>query len=215
MHEITGQAKIGPNSLTQTVRALRESYDEAQVAAILRPCGLEYLLHQTVTEMVDEESFAALVTVLADQLGPEQAQRVLHRSGQLTAGYLLQHRIPRPFQWLLKPLPHRLALKLLLAAISRHAWTFAGSGSFRYEVGQTPQLTVTTHIHPAEAVCGFYGGTFAHLIRVLIDGRAQMETTASWQGGQACCVYLFNLGGSGVVEAPMLSRLFEVKTKES
>lgn len=195
MHDRTGQAKIGPNSLTQTVRALRETYDEAQVAAILGQCGLEYLLNQTVTEMVDEQAFAALVTALANQLGPDQAHRVLQRSGQLTAVYLLQHRIPRPFQWLLRPLPHRLALKLLLAAISRHAWTFVGSGSFRYDVGQTSQLTVTTHIRPAEAICGFYGGTFAHLIRVLIDGRAQMETVALWLDEQSYCVYSIQNGG--------------------
>lgn len=192
---MTPQARIGPNSLTQTVRALRETYDEVQVASILRQCGLEYLLHQTVTEMVDETLFAGLVMALADQLGPEQARQVLQRSGQLTAGYLLQHRIPRPFQWLLKLLPHRPALKLLLTAISRHAWTFVGSGNFRYDVGQTSQLTVTTHIRPAEAVCGFYGGTFAHLIRVLIDGRVQMETVALWLDEQSYCVYSIQNGG--------------------
>ncbi|HMR68571.1 MAG TPA: bacteriochlorophyll 4-vinyl reductase [Anaerolineae bacterium] len=183
------QPKIGPNALTQTVRALSEMCSEAQVAAILRQCGQEYLLHEPVTKMVDEQAFADLVATLTGQLGLAQAQHVLWRSGHLTAMYLLRHRIPRPFQWLLKPLPPRLGLRLLLAAISRHAWTFVGSGSFDYNVGRSSQLTVTTSIRPVEAVCRFYGGTFAHLIRVLINDRAQLETTVSSQEGQPCCIY--------------------------
>lgn len=182
-------AKIGPNALIQTVRALREMASEVQVIAVLRQCNQEYLLHQPVAEMVDEQLFAALVQTLVNQLGVDQAHQILQSSGQLTADYLLHHRIPRPFQMLLGLLPHRLALKLLLAAIGRHAWTFAGSGSFHYTVGRRSQLVVTSPIQPAEAVCGFYGGTFDHLIRVLIDAEARLNTTVSVQAGQSRCFY--------------------------
>ncbi|MCB0153430.1 MAG: bacteriochlorophyll 4-vinyl reductase [Anaerolineae bacterium] len=183
-------AKIGPNALIQTVCALRETISEQDIVAILRQAKQEYLLNETVTGMVDEGAFAELVAALVAQLGLAQARQVLWRSGELTAGYLLQHRIPQPFQWLLRPLPNRLALKLLLWAISKHAWTFAGSGSFQYEVSQQARLTVTSPIRPAEAVCGFYGGTFAHLIRVLIDTQAQVETKVSASDGWARCIYL-------------------------
>lgn len=185
--EPTVGAKIGPNALTQTVRALREVMSESQLADLLQQCNQEFLLHEAVAEMVDERAFGALVETLAAELGVEQARQVLYRSGQLTAGYLLRHRIPRPFQWLLRPLPHRPALKLLLMAISQHAWTFVGSGDFRYNVDRTTRLTVATPIRPAEAVCGFYGGTFAHLIQVLINAQARLETSVSRQDG---CVYL-------------------------
>ena len=47
-----------------------------------------------------------------------------------TGDYLLAHRIPKPVQALLKRLPAPLAARVLLAAITRHAWTFAGSGRF-------------------------------------------------------------------------------------
>lgn len=183
-------AKIGPNALIQTVRSLRETVSDRQLMTILHQAKQEYLLHETVTGMVDERAFAELVAALAAQLGLAQARQVLWRAGELTAGYLLQHRIPQPFQWLLRPLPNRLALKLLLLAISKHAWTFAGSGSFQYEVGQQARLTVTSPIRPGEAVCGFYGGTFAHLIRVLIDTQAQVETKVSASDGWARCIYL-------------------------
>lgn len=191
-HAAAGPARIGPNSLIQTVRALQERYPAATIAAILQQSGQAYLLHHDPEAMVQEQEFAALVQALADQLGVSAARAVLHRSGQLTAAYLLQYRIPRPFQRLLKLLPHRLALKLLLFAISKNAWTFAGSGHFSYQVGKTSRLTVTGHIQPLEAVCGFYGGTFEHLIHVLIHAKAIMQTEVSMTGGQTYCVYAFN-----------------------
>ncbi len=186
---VSQQAKIGPNALTQTVRALREVGDEAQLVAVLRQCGQEYLLQETITEMVDEQAFADLVTALTKQLGLSQAQQVLQRSGQLTADYLLVHRIPRLFQWLLRVMPRRMRLKLLLVAISGHAWTFVGSGNFQYDISDTPQLSVVTQLHPAEAVCSFYRGTFNQLFRKLIDARAQLEMTIVYQDGRANCVY--------------------------
>lgn len=182
-------AKIGPNALIQTVRALHERFDEARVAELLRHYDRAHLLAEPLTDMVDEQAFAELVAVLAQELGADEAQQVLRRSGQLTAGYLLQHRIPRPFQWLLRPLPHQLALRLLLAAIHQHAWTFVGSGQFEYRVGETTHLRIVTHIDPAEAVCGFYGGTFEQLIRVLVDSRARIKTTTSSSDGQSHCMY--------------------------
>lgn len=191
-HDATGPARIGPNSLIQTVRALQERYDEATIAALLQQSGQEYLLHHDPKAMVQEQEFAALVQALADQLGVSEARTILKRSGELTAAYLLHYRIPRPFQRLLKLLPHRLALKLLLFAISKNAWTFAGSGHFSYQVGQTSRLTVTGHVQPLAAVCGFYGGTFEHLIHVLIDAKAIMQVEISEAGGQTYCVYNFN-----------------------
>lgn len=184
--------RIGPNALIQTVRALQEQYNEATLLAILQQSGQEYLLHRDPAGMVQEQEFAALVTALAAQLGVSAARAILHRSGQLTAAYLLHYRIPRPFQRLLKPLPQRLALKLLLWAISKNAWTFAGSGHFAYKVGKTSRLTVTSHIQPVAAACGFYGGTFEHLIHVLINPKAIMQMEVLMNGGQPYCVYTFN-----------------------
>ena len=188
-HAGTTEARIGPNALIQSVNALREQYNEARIRTILCQCGQEDLLVTSPTTMVAEQAFADLVVALADQLGIEPAQQILWRAGQLTAGYLLQHRIPRPFQWLLRPLPHRLALQLLLLAVGKHAWTFVGSGQFSYIVGKTPELTVLTCLYPGEAVCGFYGGTFDHLIHMLIAAQAQTRVTTSLATGQTKCVY--------------------------
>lgn len=190
------EARIGPNALIQSVNALREQYEDARIQAILHQCDQEALLVSLPTTMVAEQAFAGLVVALADQLGVAEARKILWRAGQLTAGYLLQNRIPRPFQWLLRPLPHRPALQLLLLAVGKHAWTFVGSGQFSYVVGKTPELTVLTHLYPGEAVCGFYGGTFDHLIHKLIAAQAQTKVTTSLAAGQTKCVYAIQFEGA-------------------
>jgi hypothetical protein len=65
----------------------------------------------------------------------EVAAEVARSAGRRTADYLLAHRIPKPVQALLKALPARLAARVLLSAIARHAWTFAGSGVFSASTG--------------------------------------------------------------------------------
>lgn len=183
-------ARIGPNALIQTVRALQEICGLAQATAILEQGQQAHLIDYTPTEMVPEADFHALVLLLTKHLGVEQATHVLRVSGQYTARYLLHHRIPRLFQRLLKVLPRRLALALLLFAISKHAWTFVGSGTFTYHVGKATRLTVTSGIHSNGAVCGFYGGTFATLIQQIIDVEAQVQATRCQVGEDSRCEYV-------------------------
>lgn len=189
--ETSSSARIGPNALIQTVRALRETYDDQQVGAILSRAHLSHLLHDDPAGMVAESDFAALVTALTEALGMDVAHDILERSGQLTAAYLLVHRIPRPFQHLLRLVPRRVAFWLLLTAISQHAWTFVGSGTFTFAVGRETRLTVVSSITPAEAVSGFYGGTLQHLVHSLIDAHADTQTVTAPMGEQAACTYLF------------------------
>jgi len=170
-------AVIGPNALIQTVTALREQMGHAAADALLRRGGQGDLIHSPPSQMVDEQRFADLVRMLAEQTDLPFAHDILERAGQLTAAYLLRHRIPKPFQRLLYLLPRRLALRLLLLTIRRHAWTFVGSGAFTYRLGRTPQLTVASRIEPVSAACGFYGGTFTHLLRSLIDPRVQVRSS--------------------------------------
>lgn len=184
------EAKIGPNALIQTVRAVREAYDEAVLLRILRQSGQTNLLDHEPAQMVAESEFAALVAALTDQLGAAAARRVLHRSGELTAAYLLQHRIPAPFQRLLKILPRNPALKLFLFAIGKHAWTFVGSGTFTYHVGTETRLQIVSGIQPAEVVSSFYGGTFEYLLRALIDPCTQVQPESTAAAPQtAKCIY--------------------------
>lgn len=189
MHSVASSetvARIGPNALIQTVKVLREGGDAVRV---LERAGRLDLLDEVPEHMVDEREFATLVRVMVDEVGVVQTRNYLHRSGELTAAYLLKHRIPVSFQHLLtfRLVPRRTALRLLLFAISKHAWTFVGSGTFTYKVGQPSQLMVESAIHPTDAVSGFYGGTFEFLIHTLVDAGAEMHTSTS----SARCTYIF------------------------
>lgn len=187
-------AKIGPNALIQTARALRDYTDETTYHAVLKRCNLLELLHTEPAHMVDERLFANLVRALATLTGADDARVILHRSGQLTANYLLQHRIPQPFQSLLAVLPRQLALHALLFAISKHAWTFTGSGAFAYHVGHTTTLTVDCTIEPTEVTCAFYGGTFTKLLQTLIDHRLMINSSTAPHGERTRCTYTAKIG---------------------
>jgi divinyl protochlorophyllide a 8-vinyl-reductase len=117
---------------------------------------------------------------------------VSHAAGVATADYLLAHRIPKPVQLLLKLLPAPLACRLLLAAISRHAWTFAGSGRFDARPGRPTLLTIRDNAlcrgqHSDHPVCDYYAATFEQLFRVLVHRQARVtELSCEARGDDAC-----------------------------
>jgi divinyl protochlorophyllide a 8-vinyl-reductase len=186
---MTASAKIGPNAIIQTVVALRERYGEPEANAILERGGQAHLCTQLPEHMVDEGQFHTLVRALLAELGPEPTHNLLYESGERTARYLLQHRIPRPFQALVKRMPRLLGLRLFMWAIGQHAWTFVGSGQFRFVVEQQPVIHLNVSYPSVPAVASFYGGTFTYLIQVLIDPQATVQTSASDAAGTLDCRY--------------------------
>lgn len=182
-------AQIGPNALTQTARALVEAAGDAQARALLARAGLLWLLERPPTTMVPEASFQQLAQLLIDNLGSERASAVLQRSGALTCEYLLRKRIPYPFQRLLQGLPRALRLRLWLAAIKQHAWTFAGSGRFSYTIGGIVQLQIEHRAQVADPVYSFYRGTFCCLLRALVDPALQLRQQIHRHTRGSACVY--------------------------
>lgn len=192
-----GARLIGPNALIQTAAALYE-LEPGSAAAVLLDAGEPMVRDHPPEDMVDERRFAALVATLVRHLGEERAERVLVMSGSLTADYLMVHRIPQPFQWLLRRLPRELGLRLLLGAVASHAWTFAGSGRFRYELPGEGVVELAIDDCPAcrglvteHPVCGFYAGTFERLFRRLVDDRMRVQEAGCHAcGGGGCCALL-------------------------
>lgn len=123
-------ARIGPNAVLQTFRALRE-LEAPEVARQVDP-GLAPA-DEWPAGMIPEGWFAALVRELRAALPASRSEAVLRRSGHHTADYVARHRIPAAFRGLLRLLPARLSIPLLLRAFRRHAWTFAGGGRFGIE----------------------------------------------------------------------------------
>jgi divinyl protochlorophyllide a 8-vinyl-reductase len=188
-------AKIGPNSLIQTVRALEEIYGKAGSFEILLRGGQSHLLKELPGEMVDEQQFITLAQALFTQLGPAEAEKVLKRSGQLTADYLLANRIPQAVQVLFKFMPRSLRLRLLLSAIGKNAWTFAGSGAYSFVLGKAPAITLENCITgklqttAKEPICSFYTGTFEKLLRVLVSPLISVREQECLANGNNHCVF--------------------------
>ena len=184
--------RIGPNAITRVAEVLPALLGEAGTRALFDAAGLGGYLRQPPEGMIDETEVARLHRVLRQQLGPAVAGQVARSAGVRTADYLLARRIPQPVQWLLKRLPPVLAARLLLQAISRHAWTFAGSGRFQAQAGRPCVLTI--HDNPlcrgvasARPACDFYSATFERLFQVLVHPAVQVvETQCEARGDPVC-----------------------------
>lgn len=188
--------RIGPNAITRVAEALPLRIGPEGTHAVFAAAGLLHHLHSPPQTMVDELEVQRLHASLRAHLGEDAAAAVSRDAGTRTANYLLAHRIPRAVQALLRLLPAALAARVLLAAIGRNAWTFAGSGRFRVEPGQPTRLWI--HDNPlcrglqrATPACDYYAATFEHLFRVLVHRRASVrEVSCEARGDPGCCFEL-------------------------
>jgi divinyl protochlorophyllide a 8-vinyl-reductase len=186
-------ARIGPNAIIQTIAALREAYAPDELPKLLAG-GAEVYLSQLPHEMIPEEQFHALVELLTPRLGVERAGEILYRAGERTADYVRANRIPAPLRTILGALPAPLGLRLFLPAISKHAWTFAGSGKFTFSVGRALWISIgkpadhdTAGI--AAVLCRYYCGSFTQMLRRVVSQRIQLRETSCQARGGAACVY--------------------------
>jgi divinyl protochlorophyllide a 8-vinyl-reductase len=184
--------RIGPNAILQLVVALREREGEGTVAAVLHRAGLTERLARPVGGLVPVAEVRALHAALQEVVGPEAARSFAAEAGRRTAAYLLGHRIPGPFRRLLARLPTRLRQPLLLAVITRHAWTFTGGGRFAVLRGSPPRLSIEPcPLCPASGRdglgCVYYAATFEALLRDLVDPRSRVEPAVCRAAGSRRC----------------------------
>jgi divinyl protochlorophyllide a 8-vinyl-reductase len=182
--------RIGPNAVTRLAEALGPSLGPE----VFRAAGLAHRLADPPGRMVPEAEVTALHHALREMLGEAGAEAVAREAGRLTALYLLGHRIPRPLQAVLKLLPAALAARVLTGAIGRHAWTFAGSGTFRVIHGTPLRLEVEGGPIPRAGaadhpVCGYYAATFETLFRTLVSPRTEVAEVACEVMGAPACVF--------------------------
>lgn len=189
-------ARIGPNAITRVAEALPLRHGPTVTAQVFERAGLARYLRQPPQTMVDEAEVRRLHAALRDTLGDAEARAVARAAGTRTADYLLAHRIPRAAQRLLNALPAALAARVLLAAVARHAWTFAGSGRFSahcaWAHGPPVVLTIRGNplckdlVAPAPA-CDYYAATFERLFRVLVQPRSQVRESECEACGDTEC----------------------------
>jgi divinyl protochlorophyllide a 8-vinyl-reductase len=186
-------ARIGPNSIIQTIAALSEAYAPDELRTVLAGEAEGYLSHLP-HEMIPEVAFHELVDLLTARLGAVRAGEILYRSGERTADYVRANRIPAPIRTLLGLLPAPLSLRLLLPAISKHAWTFAGSGAFSFSIGRTPAVSIGRSVSQdtsgiASVLCRYYCGAFTQMLRRLVSPHISLREVACQAHGGDACVY--------------------------
>ncbi|TAG12817.1 MAG: bacteriochlorophyll 4-vinyl reductase, partial [Rhodobacterales bacterium] len=167
-------ARIGPNAILQLVVVLDGQLGRAGRDKLMQAAG--QAVPPPDAGMWPEAACRAVhLTVYRDL--PERAEALMTRAGTATADYILAHRIPAPAQALIRAMPAPLGARLLTAAITRHAWTFAGSGRFR--VTSRKPLLVEIADNPlspgAGRPCHWHAAVFTRLYRALVWPSAFVE----------------------------------------
>ncbi|MEM8951003.1 MAG: bacteriochlorophyll 4-vinyl reductase [Pseudomonadota bacterium] len=184
--DVTRPAKIGPNAILQLIAVMREEQHDRWLRDIFYRSGLSAMLLEPPTEMVDETAVADLYKALFERLPPAAASRIAAKAGIYTARYILAHRIPKPVKIILKLLPSRWSAPLLLRAIQRHAWTFAGSGKTSVVTGN--ELAIEIAANPiAMPGCVWHGAVFETLLRRLVSAKASVRHTDCCRDGAPAC----------------------------
>jgi divinyl protochlorophyllide a 8-vinyl-reductase len=185
--------RVGPNAVVRLAEALDAGPGADTARRVFARAALEPYLTEPPFEMVDEREVARLYRALWDALPEAQVRAVARDAGRRTGDYLLAHRIPKPVQRLLKLMPASWAGAVLLKAVARNAWTFAGSGQFahgRIRSGFAVDIAgcpLAADLHRDAPVCDMYAGTFERLFRVLVRPDATVEeVTCSAAGADAC-----------------------------
>lgn len=196
--------RIGPNAVLRLAEALDARYGRARTAEVFGAAGQSHFLDVPPQAMVDECSVTALYVALPKQFGPAAAAEIAARAGVLTGEYLLEHRIPKPAQRLMKLMPAELAARTLLAAVERHAWTFTGSGTFARAAVHGPPVPGAASVRWRLTVrdcpicrgaratgpqCWYYAATFERIFRAVVAGRTQVAETACHASGAPACTF--------------------------
>ena len=181
---------IGPNAVLQYQPIIERLGGTDRVDEMLASSGIFNV--PDGSEMIDEGVAARLHRQVRIE-EPDLAPLLAAAAGAGTADYILRNRIPRGVRLILRLLPAALAAPLLARAIERHAWTFAGSGTFRMEgpwkfaIAQNPLVRGEEAGRP---ICHWHCAVFEHLYRALVapDCRCR-EIACCAQSDSDVCVF--------------------------
>lgn len=187
-------AVIGPNAITRMAEALGAMAGDARRRDIFAAAGIASYLAAPPTRMIPEIDVAHLHRAAIDTLGEARAAEISREAGRLTGDYLLANRIPKPAQRVLKLLPRPLAARILVKAIARHAWTFAGGGAFTYDF--TPRLTLRLQGSPIckglrthDPACSYFAATFERVFGEMLGPTLRVVETECEATGAPACVF--------------------------
>ena len=183
-------AKIGPNAILQLVPVLEDAAGRDFTSHVLAMAGV-FELPDPAAGLMDEAPAARLHQALRTEM-PDMAPMLAREAGWRTAGYILEHRIPRFAQVMLKLLPARLSAPMLARAVEKHAWTFCGSGGFSlvqswppvFEIEDNPVVRGEKSELP---LCHWHAAVFERLFSELCGHAWRCEELVCCaQGARAC-----------------------------
>lgn len=180
--------KVGPNAIIQLADVLADRLGLEERAAALSAAGLAHYLARDPERMTDEREAAALHRIVQARQ-PHDWDELSWEAGGRTAEYLLEHRIPRPAQWLLKRLPPAWSARMLLRAIREHAWTFAGSGEFSARIERGAVIITIARNPIAMPGCPWHRGVFTRLFGELVSPGVLVRHEHCCANGEASCVF--------------------------
>lgn len=180
--------RIGPNAIIQTGMALRAVAGPSIERQVFERAGLGPYLTAPPVAMIPEGEAAALFEALYAHpgLSDGKAQEIARTAGFLTADYILASRIPPAALRALRALPKALAARALLAAIAKHAWTFAGSGKVSCGYGSPLRLKIAANPLAFDR-CTWHCAVFERLFGALTGGHARVVHAECCAAGDDAC----------------------------
>lgn len=185
----TTAARVGPNAVIQLASALAELEGEGEQWRVFASAGYARLLSDLPHEMIDEAIPAHLFDAVRRCLPAGRADAVLREAGTRTGAYILANRIPGPAKTLLRLLPSPISARLLLKAISQHAWTFAGSGIVSCSFGRPLAMTIAKN-PLATPGCPWHTAVLEHLFRALAGNHLRIRHDSCCCHGAAACRFV-------------------------
>ncbi|MEM6464724.1 MAG: bacteriochlorophyll 4-vinyl reductase [Pseudomonadota bacterium] len=178
--------RVGPNAVLQLVEALNAESSPSETAEVFADAGLSHLLDKPPDSMTDERIPRRLFDAVWRRMPREKAGPIARDAGRKTADYIIANRIPRFAGFLLGALPPWIASRLLLAAIEKHAWTFAGSG--KCQTCWRPVSTISISANPlAMPDCQWHTAVFERLFTRLVCAQATVRHTHCCLSGEDAC----------------------------
>jgi divinyl protochlorophyllide a 8-vinyl-reductase len=183
-------ARIGPNAIIQTGQALSALYGPGVARLIFEAAGIGRYIGVSPTTMIEEREPVALFAAIQATLPRAEADRVLAEAGHRTGHYILENRMPPIARQILPKLPVGLSSRLLVSAIARHAWTFAGSGRFEGRVTgwNRPVVTLVIAANPlATPGCPWHCAVFSRLFQRLLGASVSAQHSQCCAKGDTEC----------------------------
>lgn len=186
---IGSAGQIGPNAVVQLANAMRAESGAKAAERLFRRAGHADLLSNPPTAMMDECIPAKLFAQLW-QDEPGQAAAIAAEAGRRTADYVISNRIPQTAKLAMGLMPRRLAAYMLLSAICRNAWTFAGSGACAVSMSPQPLISITDNpLRMPE--CVWHTAVLKQMFRRLVSVCADVQHSTTHSDGT--CINHFKI----------------------